>query len=61
MYFSLVPHPGYNYSVLKKYGIGGEWFLFNGDIGSNENRSFKHWGGNGSIKGILNSLVPANF
>ena len=61
MYFSLVPNPGYNYSILDKYGIEGEWMLFHGETGRNETGIYHKWGGNGSIKGILNSLVPANL
>ena len=58
MYFSLVPDPGYNRSILDKYGVDGEWMLFFGDWDFN---AINVWGGNGSIKGILNSLVPANL
>ena len=58
MYFSLVPDPGYNRSILDKYGIDGEWMLFLGVWDENGKRE---WGGNGSIEGNYNSLVTANL
>ena len=50
MYFSLVPNPGYNRSILDKYGVDGEWRLFYGGWDENWNWG---WGGNGSMKGIF--------
>ena len=61
MYFSLVPDPGYNRSILEKYGMDGEWTLFYGGWVENGNSQKWCWGGKGNIEGIFNSLVSANL
>ena len=58
IYFSLVPDPGYNRSILDEYGITGEWNLFSGDWDYNGGAKY---GGNGKIEGIFNSLVSENL
>ena len=59
MYFSLVPDPGYDRSVLDKFGIDGEFQLFYGYYDNDENGSFHKWGGNHFIKGSFRNLASA--
>ena len=55
MYFSLVPNPGYNISILDALGIDGEWTLFAGYELDNDNKTWTWgWGTvNHSIEGKL--------
>ena len=60
MYFSLVPHPGYNISFLDTCGIDGEFDLFSGNFSheNNETGGTWRWGSvNLSIEGKIDSLV----
>ena len=56
MYFSLVPNPGYNTSLLDTRGIDGEWELFSGVFYNENNGNSGTWvwkDGNDSIEGNL--------
>ena len=54
MYFSLLPDPGYNLSILEAKGINGEFHLFRGDfVPADDNRTGNlTWGGYGYIEGM---------
>lgn len=57
MYFSLVPTPGYNRSILDMRGFNGEWDLFSGDWAVNETSKSISWGKLESIKGKSFTLI----
>ena len=62
MYFSLVPSPGYDISVLESLGVGGEWEMFTGDFSNevNETGGTWVWGSvDNAIEGNLDSLVKS--
>ena len=53
MYFSLLPNPGYNVSLLETGGIYGEFHLFRGDFSKAEDNLTGNltWGGDFDIEG----------
>ena len=60
MYFSLVPSPGYNISVLETLGVGGEWEMFSGYFSQEINETGGTWGWgsvDNSIEGKFDSMV----
>ena len=53
MCFSLSAEPGYKSDKLRKYGIGSDWYLFNGHPRNDNDTTHMTWGhGDLSIKGL---------